>query len=491
MTASMPSQHWRREIVAATQGDATTNEFAAIGMPETFRGAITERRDIDRARRIAPEERDPGDFVRVEEVATPELAPNEVAVAVMASAINYNTVWSATFHPVPTFAFLDRLAAEGGWNARHGRDHHVLGSDAAGVVVATGDGVSRWQPGDHVVVHGNWVSSEDPHTYADAMHGASQRAWGFETNFGGLAEFCVAQASQILAKPAHLTWAEAASSTLCNATAYRMLISRNGARIKLGDRVLIWGATGGIGSFAVQQCLAAGAVPICVVGNAARAGVVRELGVRHVIDRRAEGFRFLDESDRVVESEVLRFVERVREVTPDGAGVDVVFEHPGRETMPASVAACRRGGIVVTCAATTGYLIPIAGGAMTTSSVTILGSHFANHHENHLANELLNDGVVHPTLTRNVELDDVANGARLVHEGRHDGKIGVLCLAGEDDGVTDSARREDLLAPLTRFARAVEHHRSDGPRSDIDLRGDPGHRTQDRQTPGAPTLPAR
>jgi crotonyl-CoA reductase len=377
----------------------------------------------------------------------------------MASAINFNTVWSATFAPVPTFAFLDRLAAQGGWEQRHGGDRHIIGSDAAGVVVAAGELVRRWDVGDHVTVHGNWVLGEDPGLYRDAMRSPTQRAWGFETNFGGLADFAVVKANQLLTKAPHLTWAEAASSTLCNATAYRMLISPNGAQLRLGDRVLIWGATGGIGSFAVQLAMAAGAEPICVVSRPERVRLLKALGVRHVIDRSAAGFTFTDgRSSGVDHAEVARFRGCVRDMAGDG--VDVVFEHPGRETMPASIAACRRGGTVVTCAATTGYGIPWGTGPNALDEVRVIGSHFANYWENDQANELLHRGLVHPTLTCTYPLGEVAEATELVRSGSHDGKVGIDCLGKPGSGITDAVLRARLgEQEVETFARLAQASR--------------------------------
>jgi len=99
------------------------------------------------------------------------------------------------------------------------------------------------------------------------MMDPQQRIWGFETNFGGLAELAVVKANQLMPKPTHLTWEEAAVNALCNSTSYRMLVSRNGADMKQGDNVLVWGATGGIGGYAVQYVLNGGGTPIGVVSS--------------------------------------------------------------------------------------------------------------------------------------------------------------------------------------------------------------------------------
>src|ERR1700727_73560 len=89
-------------------------------------------------------DRDVRKSLHVGEVPMPELAPDEVLIAVMASAINYNTVWSAMSEPISTFQFLERLSRRGGWDERHNLPYHVLGSDASGVVVCVGVGVRRW-----------------------------------------------------------------------------------------------------------------------------------------------------------------------------------------------------------------------------------------------------------------------------------------------------------------------------------------------------------
>ena len=148
----------------------------------------------------------------------------------MASSINFNTVWTSIFEPLSTFGFLDRLGKESVWGARHALDHHVLGSDAAGVVLRVGSAVRRWRPGDKVTVHCNYVDDQDPTAHDDSMLAVNQRIWGFETNFGGLADVAVVKANQLMPKPAHLSWEEAAVNALCNSTAYRMLVSRTARR---------------------------------------------------------------------------------------------------------------------------------------------------------------------------------------------------------------------------------------------------------------------
>ena len=237
-----------QEILDAILADDT----AAIGSMRAARVLPGRHRPQGRGARCstacATRDKDPRKSLHVDEVPLPELGPGEALVAVMASAINYNTVWTSIFEPVSTFGFLERYGRTSPLAKRHDLPYHVVGSDLAGVVLRTGPGVHTWKPGDEVVAHCLSVELESPHGHDDTMLDPEQRIWGFETNFGGLAELALVKANQLMPKPEHLTWEEAACPGLVNSTAYRQLVSRNGAGMKQGDIVLIWGASGGLGS---------------------------------------------------------------------------------------------------------------------------------------------------------------------------------------------------------------------------------------------------
>src|SRR6187402_1947092 len=281
-----------QQILEAIEAGATGEELAAIPLPDHYRAAFVRRDDADMFAGMDSADKDPTKSLRVGDVATPELAPDEAYVAVMASSINFNTVWTSIFEPLPTFGFLDRLGKESEWAARHALDHQVVGSDGSGVVLRVGSQVRNWKPGDRVTIHCNYVDDQDPTSHNDSMLSANQRIWGFETNFGGLADLTVVKANQLMPKPAHLTWEEAAVNALCNSTSYRMLVGEHGARMKQGDTVLVWGATGGIGAYAIQYVLNGGGTPVGVVSSEHRAQLLRDMGCEAVIDRRAEGYRF-------------------------------------------------------------------------------------------------------------------------------------------------------------------------------------------------------
>jgi crotonyl-CoA reductase len=439
----------RDAILAGASGE----ELACLPLPEQYRAAVVLKEESSMFEGLASEDKDPRRSLHVQEVAVPELAPDEAYVAVMASAINFNTVWTSIFEPLPTFGFLERLGRESRWGARHDLAYHVVGSDASGVVLRVGSAVRRWKPGDRVVIHCNYVDDQDPSAHDDSMLAANQRIWGFESNFGGLAELTLVKANQLMPKPTHLSWEEAAVNALCNSTAYRMLVSHNGARMKQGDVVLVWGATGGLGGYAVQYVLNGGGIPVGVVSSADKVKLLHELGVERVIDRKEAGYRFWADEHTQDESEWRRLGRDVRALAGDDP--DIVFEHPGRSTMGASVFVAKRGGTIVTCAATTGYMIEYDNRHLWMKLKTIKSSHFANYKEAWEANRLVDLGAIQPILSTVFPLEKVGEAAYQVHHNLHEGKIGVLCLApSEGLGVEDPEKRarigEDRIGVFRR-----------------------------------------
>ena len=295
------------------------------------------------------------------------------------------------------------------------------------------------------------VELEHHDGHNDTMLDPEQRIWGFETNFGGLAQLAIVKANQLMPKAEHLSWEEAASPGLVNSTAYRQLVSRNGADMKQGDVVLIWGASGGLGSYATQMALNGGAIPVCVVSSAEKADIVRTMGAELVIDRAEEGYRFWKDEQTQDPKEWKRLGAKIRELT-NGHDPDIVFEHPGRETFGASVYVTRKGGTIVTCASTSGYMHEFDNRYLWMNLKSIVGSHFANYREAWEANSLIRRGLIHPTLSKTYAMDEVGQAALDVHRNAHQGKVGVLTLAPEQGlGVSRPEMRAELQSEIDRF----------------------------------------
>ncbi len=445
--------HQLNDVPQLLADGAPDEEYGAVEIPDAYRGAVVLADEADMFDGIPSEEKDPRKSLHVQDVPTPELAPDEAYVAVMASAINFNTVWTSIFEPLPTFKFLQKLGRESDWAKRHDQPFHVVGSDASGVVLAVGSAVRNWKPGDRVTIHCNHVDDQDPSAHDDSMLASNQRIWGFESNYGGLADMAVVKANQIMPKPRHLTWEEAACNALVNSTSYRMLVSPNGTPVSQGDTVLVWGASGGLGGYAVQYCLNAGATPVGVVSSPEKAELLHELGVEAVIDRKAEGYRFWGDDGQQDPKEWLRFGKKIRELV--GTDPDIVFEHPGRQTMGASVFVVKRGGTVITCAATSGYMIEYDNRYLWMNLKTIKGSHFANYREAWEANRLIGEGKIQPILSQVYPLEETGEAAYQVHHNLHEGKMGVRCLAPEDGlGIEDPELRERVgEEKITLFRR--------------------------------------
>jgi crotonyl-CoA carboxylase/reductase len=352
---------------------------------------------------------EPRDAMRLETVATPQAGPGEVVVQVMAAGVNYNNVWACLGQPVEVFRYT-------------GDDFHIGGSDASGIVAAVGPGVTRWKIGDEVVVHCNQSCGECPECNGlDPMACSQQRIWAYESNWGSFADYCLVQAQQLLPKPAHLTWAEAASYGLVYFTAYRMLVDQ--AALEAGHNVLVWGAGGGLGSMAIQLCRLYGANAIAVVSSEDKADLVLRLGAHAVINRR--DYALTDGDGQPNLDEVKRFGKAVRAAT-GGVDCDIVFEHVGSATFFTSVFVCRTFGKIVTCGATSGFSLTFDVRYLWMRQKTIIGSHFANAYQAYRANQLIDQRKILPVLSRTFPFEECPEPHQMMRENAHLGKMVVL-----------------------------------------------------------------
>jgi crotonyl-CoA carboxylase/reductase len=352
---------------------------------------------------------EPRDAMRLETVRTPRAGPGEVVVRVMAAGVNYNNVWACLGQPVEVFRYT-------------GDDFHIGGSDASGLVAAVGPGVTRWKVGDEVVVHCNQSCGECPECNGlDPMACSQQKIWAYESNWGSFADYCRVQAQQLLPKPPHLTWAEAASYGLVYFTAYRMLVDQ--AALEAGHNVLVWGAGGGLGSMAIQLCRLYGANAIAVVSSEDKADLCRRLGAHAVINRR--DYALMDHEGQPDLDEVKRFGKAVREAT-GGVDCDIVFEHVGSATFFTSVFVCRTFGKIVTCGATSGFSLTFDVRYLWMRQKTIIGSHFANAYQAFRANQLIDQRKILPVLSRTFPFEECPEPHQMMRENAHLGKMVVL-----------------------------------------------------------------
>ncbi|MDC0658377.1 crotonyl-CoA carboxylase/reductase [Leisingera sp. SS27] len=358
-----------------------------------------------------------------EVVDVPELDSNEVLVLVMAAGVNYNGVWASLGKPISPF--------DG-----HKAPYHIAGSDASGIVWAVGSKVTRWKVGDEVVIHCNQDDGDDEECNGgDPMYSPSQRIWGYETPDGSFAQFTNVQAQQLMPRPKHLTWEESACYTLTLATAYRMLFGHEPHDLKPGQNVLVWGASGGLGSYAIQLINTAGANAIGVISDESKRDFVMGLGAKGVLNRKdfncwgqlptvntpeyAEWFK-----------EARKFGKAIWDITGKGVNVDMVFEHPGESTFPVSTFVVKKGGMVVICAGTTGYNLTFDVRYMWMHQKRLQGSHFAHLKQAAAANKLMVERRLDPCMSEVFTWNDLPEAHMKMLRNEHlPGNMSVLVQA--------------------------------------------------------------
>jgi crotonyl-CoA carboxylase/reductase len=294
-----------------------------------------------------------------------------------------------------------------------------------------GTEVKRWKPGDEVVIHCNQSCGQCPECNGlDPLACSQQKIWGYETSWGSFAQFTRVQAQQLLPKPKHLTWEESASYALVYLTAYRMLIDK--CAMKAGDNVLVWGAAGGLGCFAIQLCRLVGANAIGVVSSEEKKKLVMALGAVGAVNRKEFDFarraNETPEQEKKRVSETRRLGKALRELWK-GGDADIVFEHVGQETFPASVLLAKTFGKIVICGATSGFNLDFDVRYLWMRQKTIMGSHFCNAYEANRANQLVVEKKIQPVLGKVFPFEGCAEAHQVMFENRHSGNMVVLVQA--------------------------------------------------------------
>jgi crotonyl-CoA carboxylase/reductase len=365
----------------------------------------------------------PDTAMQVEVVDTPDLDSHDVLIMLMAAGVNYNGVWAALGQPISPFDY-------------HKADYHIAGSDASGIVYAVGAKVTRFKVGDEVVVHCNQDDGDDEECNGgDPMFSTSQRIWGYETPDGSFAQFARVQDRQCMMRPKHLTWEESACYMLTLATAYRMLFGHRPHILRPGHNVLVWGASGGLGSMAIQLIAVAGANAIGVISEEDKRDFVMGLGAKGVINRKnfncwgqlppvnGEGFK-------EYMGETRKFGKAIWDITGKGNDVDFVFEHPGEATFPVSCNVVKRGGMVVFCAGTTGFNLTMDARFVWMRQKRIQGSHFANLMQASQANNLVIERRIDPCMSEVFSWDDIPTAHMKMLRNQHKpGNMAVLVQA--------------------------------------------------------------
>lgn len=390
---------------------------------------------------------DPVKSFKEELIDVPEINGDEVLVYVMAAGINYNNVWAAMGVPVDVIGARQKQGEK--------EDFHIGGSDASGIVWKVGNHVHNVRVGNEVVIHCGMWDVHDPFFIngGDPMFCASQKIWGYESNYGGFAQFTKVQGHQCLHKPTHLNWEEAGTYMLVGATAYRMLHGWQENMVQRGDPVLIWGGAGGLGSMAIQICASAGARAVAVVSSDDKIEYCKKLGAVGVINRShfdhwgmMPHWKDKDSYAKWVNG-ARAFGKAFWDALGEKRNPRIVFEHPGEATVPTSIFVCDSGGMVVICAGTSGYNATLDLRYHWMRQKRFQGSHFANDDQARSFNQLVIDGKVDPCLSQTFKWDETGHVHQLMRDNKHPSGCMSILVNAKCEGLrnTDESLKAQRL----------------------------------------------
>jgi NADPH2:quinone reductase len=329
------------------------------------------------------------DVIEYAELADPEPADDEVLVDVKAGALNHLDVWTRRGLPGVDLEMP-----------------HTPGSDAAGIVESVGADVERFEPGDHVAVSAG-VSCGSCEFCRDGDPTLCYRFRILGEHLPGVhAERAAVPADNLVPVPDHVDWEVAGSASLVFQTAWRMLHTR--AEVEAGERVLVLGASGGVGHAAVQIADHAGCEVFATASSEAKLRHAEACGADHVIDYEADDF-----------------AEEVAALT-DRRGVDVVVDHVGAATYPDSLASLARGGRLVTCGATTGPNPDAGLNRIFWNQLSVIGSTMGTPGEVDDVLELVWDGTFEPRIRETFPMSEAAEAHRLLEDREGFGKVVVI-----------------------------------------------------------------
>jgi NADPH:quinone reductase-like Zn-dependent oxidoreductase len=324
------------------------------------------------------------EVLRIDEIPVPEPQAGQALVRMRASALNRIDVWLRKGLPsVPK--------------------PRTLGADGAGVVERLGPNARGVEVGMPVCINPGLFCGRCRYCMAGEQSLCVQFHVMGEHVEGTHADYAVVPAHNLHAIPDGLGFEEAAAFPLTFATAWRMLVTK--ARVQPGEWVLVWGAGSGVGSAAVELCRVLGARVIATASREQTLAAARARGVEATVNHRSGDV-----------------AEAVREAT-GGRGVDVVFEHVGKETWATSLGALRKGGRLVITGATTGGGPPAGLHRIFWKQLEIHGSTMASDSEFRAVAAVLASGRARPVVDSVYPLEQVADAQRRLEAGEHDGKI--------------------------------------------------------------------
>ena len=319
------------------------------------------------------------DLEVVTDYPMPKAVEGHVVIRVGASSFNYHDVFTVKGMPGIKVPFPV-----------------IIGLDMAGEITEIGAGVSNWKAGDRVLVN--------PVNKKKGLMG--------EMLDGGMAQYCLVAADQLVKMPDGVSFEDAASLPVAYGTAHRMLITHN--TIKKGDKVLILGASGGVGTGCVILAKLLGAEVIACASSDEKLKALKDMGADEVVD-----YTKTDWSKWAVEK-----YGKPQRRTYDG-GVDVVINFTGGDTWVPSLRCVKRGGKILVCGATAGYDPKEDLRYIWSFEIEVKGSN--SFYDDDLAGlmALIQQGKMKPVIDKVLPLEQAAEGLRLIQDRKVIGKVVV------------------------------------------------------------------
>src|SRR6188474_1754645 len=319
------------------------------------------------------------DLAVVDDKPMPQAIEGHVVIRVRASSFNYHDVFTVKGMPgikVPLPV--------------------VIGLDMAGEISEVGPGVAKWKAGDRVLVN--------PVNKKKGLMG--------EMLDGGMAEYCLVSADQLVAMPAGVSFEDAASLPVAYGTAHRMLITHK--TVEKGERVLVLGASGGVGTGCVLLAKMLGAEVIACASSDDKLRRLKDLGADHVIN-----YKDTDFSKWAIE----KFGKPQRR-NYEG-GVDVVINFTGGDTWAPTLRCVKRGGKILVCGATAGFDPKEDLRYIWSFELSVIGSNSYTDEDLRALLDLVSRGEVKPAIDRVLPLERAAEGLRLIRDREVVGKVVV------------------------------------------------------------------
>lgn len=307
----------------------------------------------------------------------PAVTDGHVVIRVRASSFNYHDVFTVRGMPGITVPLPV-----------------VIGLDMAGEIAEVGAGVTDWKEGDRVLVN--------PLNKKKGLMG--------EMMDGGMAQYCLVSAEQLIRMPDKVSFEEAASLPVAYGTAHRMLITHK--TVKKGDRVLILGASGGVGTGCVLLAKMLGAEVIACAGGAEKMERLKEMGADHVIN-----YKDVDFSKWAIEK-----YGKPQRRSYEG-GVDVVINFTGGDTWVPSLRCIKRGGKLLVCGATAGHDPKEDLRYIWSFELQVIGSNSFYDEDLSALMDMIKDGRIKPVVDKVLPLEQAPEGLRLIQDREVLGKV--------------------------------------------------------------------